>query len=439
MHCKSDLVCVTVGALTRHILMSVPLDRFVTDPLLVSLSYCVAIGEAAALSWCFTRWGGVFAKAVAPSAKVTSLEGLRGLLAFAVVVHHACAWYFYLQTGDWTTGRSVVFGRLASFGVLQFFYLSGYLFWSRLMRRGGIPLGPFYLSRFIRIGPVYYVCTAIAILIGLAQTGFGLHVQPAVLARSLGSWLLFCMGGVASVNGADTSRIIAGVTWTLALEWGFYLLLPFLVWFSRSARRLVPMALVFGTVWLASKALLHLFGRFPHVAPGIFTLGGVAKLMLIGFGGGILIATFQQKLKIVKRLSPGAASSILLILYLAYLFVPGIRSIGQILLLCGFAMVVQGTDLFGLITSRGVRLLGIVSYPIYVVHGIVYYLAAKVRGGMHAVPLRAYLPETLLCMIIIVLVATALHFAVERPTMLISERIARGERPPPAPTAGVAA
>jgi peptidoglycan/LPS O-acetylase OafA/YrhL len=418
--------------------MSLFAERYVADPLLLVLAFGVAIGEAAILSWCFSRSGGVFAKAVAPSNKVTSLEGLRGLLAFSVVAHHACAWYFFLQTGAWGTGNSIVFARLASFGVLQFFYLSGYLFWTRLMRRGRIPLGRFYLSRFIRIGPVYYVCTAAAILIGLAVTGPGLRVHPAVLARSLGSWLLFCMGGVASVNGADTSRIIAGVTWTLAMEWGFYLMLPFLGWFSRAARRLIPMALVFGGVWLVAKVLALSLAHFPHLLPGIFTIEEVAKFMLIGFGGGIAVATFQSKLKFVSRLSPARASSLLLVLYLAFLFVPVNKDYGEIFLLCGFAMVVQGTNLFGLITSRGVRLLGIVSYPIYVVHGMVYYLAARIRGGMHPVPLREYIPETLLCMAIVVLVATAVHFAVERPTMLISERIARGERPQAVPTAGVA-
>lgn len=410
-------------------------ERFVADPLLVSLAFGVAIGEAALLSWLLSRAGGVFAKAVAPSAKLTSIEGLRGLLAFSVVVHHACAWYFFLQTGRFEAIG--IFGRLANFGVIQFFFISGYLFWSKLRRRGRIPLGQFYLSRVIRIGPVYYVCVASAILIGLVVTGFGLHVHPAVLARSIATWVLFCLGGLASVNGADTQHIIAGVTWTLAMEWGFYLLLPFLAWFSRSARRLIPLALVFASVWLATKGTAHLLvHHHPHILVAVLTLRGVAKCMLVGFGGGIVIATFEPQLKAANRLSPKMASSLLLALYLIALLAPALsRAMGNVLLLCGFALVVQGTDLFGLITSRAVRLLGIVSYPIYVVHGIIYYLASRVRGGDHPVPLRAYVLETLICMVIVVLVATAMHFAVERPTMLISERIARGERKPAPPRA----
>lgn len=274
---------------------------------------------------------------------------------------------------------------------------------------------------------MYYVCVGTALLIGLAVTGPALHVRMAVLARSLASWLFFSIGGRASVNGADTSRIVAGVTWTLALEWGFYLLLPFLGWFARRAPRLIWMVLLFGAVFVGGKYAAGSLVHFPAAAAVLAWVRGISKFILIGFGGGILVATFDAQLKKINRLTARQASALLLGLYLTYLFVPGIEAVGQVLLLCGFALVVQGVDLFGLITSRGVRLLGIVSYDIYVAHGTVYYLATRVRGGIHPVPVAAYLPETLLCIAIILLVSTIMHFAVERPTMFLSERIARGK------------
>lgn len=403
-------------------------ERYITDPLLVSLAFAVAIGEAAILCWCLTRMGGVFAKAVAPGEKVASLEGLRGLLAFSVVIHHACCWYFFMQIGVWETGHSILFNRVARFGVMQFFYISGYLFWRKLMRRGKIPLGRFYLSRFIRIGPVYYACVGTAILIGITVTGLGVRVSPAELGRSLAAWLFFTLGGRASVNGADVIRITAGVTWTLAMEWGFYLLLPFLGWFTGRTRRLFWYAVICVAVWAVAKDLSRVLAHMEHFVVEIEMVAKLAKFMLIGFGGGILVAALDSRLRKMNKLSPRQASWLLAVLYLVYLLVPGIQSLGEILLLCGFALVVQGTDLFGLIASRPVRLLGIVSYPIYLVHGVIYYLATRVRGGIHPVPLRVYIPETLLCMVIVVLVATALHFAVERPTMLLSERISRGDK-----------
>jgi hypothetical protein len=67
-------------------------ERFVADPLLVSLAFLLAIGEAALISVCLMRMGGRFARAVAPGEKVATIEGLRGILAFSVVIHHGCCW-----------------------------------------------------------------------------------------------------------------------------------------------------------------------------------------------------------------------------------------------------------------------------------------------------------------------------------------------------------
>ena len=103
----------------------------------------------------------------------------------------------------------------------------------------------------------------------------------------------------------------------------------------------------------------------------------------------------------------------------------GADPLGNVLLLVGFALVVMGADLFGMITSPGVRMLGLISYDLYVVHGIVYYLAMRSWGGAHLVTVSRYIPEAMLCMTAAVLLSVLLHFFVERPTMLISERIAR--------------
>lgn len=412
--------------------MSLAVQCFGTDPLLVCVAFCVAISEASLLWVAFTKLGGVFARAVNPPGKIVSLEGLRGILAFSVVVHHGCCWYFYSHTGVWQTGSSIIFARLGSFGVMQFFYLSGYLFWRKLMRKGRIDVGRFYLSRFVRIGPVYYVCAGTAILIGCMVHGFGLQVPLAELARSLASWVFFCLGGLASVNGADTLRVIAGVTWTLAMEWGFYLLLPFLGWFSRQARRLIWLALACGTVFVLARHASGALSNAPYLRAFTVQMWTLSKFLLIGFGGGILVAVLQPKLRVLNRLSAAQSSWALLGCYAAYLLMPDTGRAGQIFLLCGFALVVQGADLFGLITSRGMRLLGIISYDIYLVHGIVYYVASRLRGG-HPVPLKAYLPETLLCIVVVLLLSTALHLAVERPTMLLSEKIARGSKEDAAP------
>jgi len=455
--------------------VSEALQRFGFDPLLAALFLAFAMGIAAALVFLCDGIGGRLAQAVQPSSsKLPALEGLRGILALAVVAHHACCWYFFTQFGVWSTGRSVIFDRLASFGVMQFFYLSGFLFWRKLMRRGPIPAGKFYLSRFIRIAPVYYISLCAALMIGFASTGFKPQVDAASLIASLLQWILFSLGGQPTVNHADIARITSGVTWTLALEWLFYLSLPFLAWFARKRWRLALYALAFG--------LLFLLARYTRTsrasAAGLFMAASVAaqyaKFMLIGFGGGILIAAFESNLTTwlrpvwrvrnwivvalfvgylaIPRL-PDAGQVLLLIgfgggiliaafesnlttwlrpvwrvrnwivvaLFVGYLAIPRLPDAGQVLLLIGFALIVSGADLFGLLVQRSTRLLGAISYPIYLLHGLVYYAAMRLRGGIHSVVLSAYIAETALCLVTLLLLAALVHIALEQPAMRLSE------------------
>ena len=77
-----------------------------------------------------------------------------------------------------------------------------------------------------------------------------------------------------------------------------------------------------------------------------------------------------------------------------------------------------------LLLSRPVRFMGVISYPVYLIHGIVYYAAMLLRGGIHPVGAAAYIAETALCVAAILLLATALHLLVERPSMNLSEQIA---------------
>jgi len=406
------------------------------DPALAATIFAFAIGGARALVFLFDKLGGYFQKVVNPSThKLASLEGLRGILAFSVVAHHACCWYFYTRIGIWTTGNSVVFTRLADFGVVQFFYLSGFLFWRKLMRKGAIPIGNFYLSRFIRIAPVFYLCVGAAIFAGILGAGFSRQVQIGSLIGSLLSWASFSIAGQAPVNGVDIHLITSGVTWTLGLEWLFYLSLPFLGWYSRRARRLVYFALTFGVLYMVmvNKHLLFAVRNKEQLQSAAFIVGRFSRLMLTGFGGGILIATLETRIRNWLRFLMPWRNWLLLGSYLAFLLIPGIDQIGtfpilddmgQAFLLAGFALVVLGCDLFGLLTSRAVRLLGVISYPVYLLHGMVYYAVMRFRGGIHEVSAFTYAAEVAGCLAAILLLALIIHLTVERPSMKLSEEIA---------------
>ena len=412
------------------------LQRFGFDALLAAAFLAAVMGMATLLLLALDGLKRALGEVVSPaSRKLTSLEGLRGILALSVVAHHAYCWYFFTRFGVWTTGRSIIFDRLADFGVMQFFYLSGFLFWRKLMKTRRMPMGKFYLSRFVRIAPVYYICVGAAILTGFAAGGFHLLVAPSGLMASLLPWILFSPGTPTAVNHADIVRITSGVTWTLGLEWLFYLSLPVLAWFARKQWRLAIYALLFGLLFLAGRFLragsdvgaVHVGGAV-QIAGAILAV--YAKFMLVGFGGGILVAALEENLRTWMKPLMHLRNWLVPALYLACLVIPGISAVGQILLLLAFAMVVLGADIFGFLTSRPVRLLGVISYPVYLLHGIVYFWAMHNLGGVPKLSLPAYIAEIAGCVAVILLLATVIHLLVERPTMKASERIARAASVP---------
>src|SRR5215472_18142261 len=105
------------------------------------------------------------------------LESLRGLLAMSVLFSHAVVSYFYFQTGVWTNPPSPFYAFLGPGPVTLFFFLSGFLFWSKCLAHDGIKTyRRFLAARVRRVVPAYYVSVAIVMFLVLARMHFRLAV-----------------------------------------------------------------------------------------------------------------------------------------------------------------------------------------------------------------------------------------------------------------------
>ena len=147
------------------------------------------------------------------------VEALRGLAATAVAVFHLWA----LTSAPTFPGSRLIPG-LGQWAVDLFFLLSGFLlvqtFWERPRRD---TLAQYYVRRFARIAPAYYVCLAVLFLF-LAQRErvFGEHGLTQVLANvTFTQWLS---------PTTSTSFDVSGVFWTLSVEMVLYASLPVLAW-----------------------------------------------------------------------------------------------------------------------------------------------------------------------------------------------------------------
>src|ERR1700750_2645167 len=180
------------------------------------------------------------------------LESLRGLLATSVLFCHAVVNYFYFQTGKWLPPASGFYDYLGTGPVTMFFFLSGFLFWSKCIHRDGVgPYGDFLLTRARRLVPAYYASLAIIISIVLVHTHFRLAVPLLKLSKEIVPWLLFAP--TPSMNGYNIQSINAGVTWTLFLEIIFYLILPVLFFLFKGARVFVYVGLMSIGYWMFAR------------------------------------------------------------------------------------------------------------------------------------------------------------------------------------------
>ncbi len=165
------------------------------------------------------------------------LDALRGLAALTVAVQH-------LGESQWLgfLGWSEHWFRLGEFGVLVFFFCSGFIIPASLERRGD--LVEFWIGRAFRLWPLYLLVT------GLILTAWAVSAHPPrpVGFRPVEDTLL----NLTMVQVFSTRPLVVGASWTLGYELVFYLLVSVLFllgWHRRStatASVLLLCALAFG-------------------------------------------------------------------------------------------------------------------------------------------------------------------------------------------------
>lgn len=289
-------------------------------------------------------------------ARVQTIDGLRGYLAFLVFIHHCAVWHGYLQNGQWLAPRTILYANFGSSSVALFFMITGFLFYTKLIKSKKQPIdwAKLYLARAYRLIPVYVF---VIILLGgtvAVKTGFTAHDEPLHLSRSFLDWLLFTIPGAPDLNGLkNTFVIVAGVTWTLPHEWKFYGVLPILSLTQGVKPHWILIVLSFAVllVW------------HPH--------GAVLESFIAGLIAAVLV---DQKRFVRFAKSPMGAWVALLAVVLGYAVFPQSHQEEAILVLgLGFFLIASGSTLFGLLSWSASRFLGEMTYSMYLLHGLVLF------------------------------------------------------------------
>jgi len=285
--------------------------------------------------------------------------------------------------------------------------ITGFLFFSKLVdgRTKKIDWGKLFISRFLRLVPLY-VFVMLLLLVIVIYLSRGILREPLPeLIRGIAIWLGFTFLGNPDLNGVGaTWLIVGGVTWTLPYEWFFYLSLPLLA--------------------LTVNAKISL----PYVALGSASVAGLALLwhpqihLVYPFLGGI-VASFLVRSEAFRRFSARRASSYLVIacIGMTVAFFPTAFEVAPLICLSiAFALVACGNDLFGLFVTPAARMLGQISYSIYLLQGVTLFVTFRIVLGMTKVEIWS--PATYWLVILgITPILVALSFAtfrlIERPAM----------------------
>jgi peptidoglycan/LPS O-acetylase OafA/YrhL len=367
-------------------------------------------------------------------ARLPALDGLRGLAALVVVLHHL---YLTLPTEmqhrvlpfiDWPGLRLLVIGRPA---VILFFVLSGFVLTRSLLLCPGMSPLDFILRRCLRIYPPFLVAIAIATsLFGMVAPVGPTHFSAWLNAQWSGApdMAMVLRAALSQAVGRDTS--LDHPIWSLVHEFRFSLALPFVVLaVARFGLKRVGVAAILMSLAGMFAARqgeadpLQSYGGFLFVGDTLLNSLALSTYLSIYFFGGMALAMQFEKLRCVVVAMPAALPACLGVASLALLsdwneFTAGLGALGAVFLAACLPAAHR------LLATAPLAWLGKISYSLYLLH-IPVLLAVG-----HAAPERA--PIWAICLAALaaaLAIAQIFHSCVEQPAIACARRLPKlGER-----------
>jgi len=374
--------------------------------------------------------------------RIPVLDGVRGLAILLVLIWHYG--YNQIQTAS---GSAAAYGMkalpLTWAGVDLFFVLSGFLIGGILLDHRAAPhyFRAFYVRRLCRIAPLYYVLL----------TAFGLALVASSNIHSLTPWAtrlfadpmplwsyaLQVQNVAMAARGTHGAEWMA-VTWSLAVEEQFYVVLPLLIRFvPLPTLPIVLLGLVFVTPAFRTAGLMfHSSAGFP----GYVLLPGRIDSLFIGVLGALAMREpaardwLRRSTRTIRATVLSSSAFVLALLITnqgigspAMSFIGhtalAVLSIGIILL----ALTSDAGWTQALLQQRWLVQFGTISYGVYLLHQPV----AGVLHGLlrHQTPRIANVADALTTLLAVACtsgISTASERWIERPIVLAGQRTSYG-------------
>lgn len=360
---------------------------------------------------------------------IPELEGLRGFASLWVFLGHVC---ILAQCHIPILGSP-------SYGVDMFILLSGFLMAKNYMEReGDEPWNSFrtawnfWLRRFFRIAPLYYILLFVALcigpFIGEMRAIIG-SVDPSsamdltkfndrTVANTIIHLSLFF--GVLPYYSANTAL----PDWSISLEFQFYFLFPFIMFLVlKSGFRVVLFSLS-----AVSSILFFVFPDFYRA----FNLPSFIFLKLPIFIAGMFI---YYSVRSGRLLDLGIAFIVIIFSSVTGLYINGVQLIIQ-LIMCGLIFYIASNynedtrlknKLKWLFNNRLSLFLGDVSYSVYLIHLLIVIPVSAYfihhYNVQYDVPLLRFFKVLAVSIPIVYFLSVLTYSFVERPGVKLGKKV----------------
>ncbi|HVZ73409.1 MAG TPA: acyltransferase [Polyangia bacterium] len=316
---------------------------------------------------------------LAPLAFIPALDGVRGVAIVAVMLHN------FSGIGEPPTRLSHVF-EWGWTGVQLFFVLSGFLITRILLEAGRSPgvLRAFLARRVLRIVPLYFATLAVYFFV--VPLLFDAPTVVAAEHNQLWYWLFLSNWGDPLGFGAPGLQHL----WSIAVEIQFYLLWPFVA-LGASDRRL--RRLCFTLIFLSLVSLIGIRFGWGSSSSAVYKFT-VTRMSAPVIGGLVALVTKRRAwcaLYMRHRVALGWTTAGALLVLVAWRHGlqhtdPAVQTIGYALVALLFAQwlltIVLGLPALGgamlsLPSWRPLRVVGRLSYGMYILHYPLHWAAMK--------------------------------------------------------------
>lgn len=208
------------------------------------------------------------------SQRIPSLDGLRGLSIWAVMLAHASTHYV---SSHWRHAVKLV-NILSYFGVTTFFVISGFLITKLLLkeraRTSRIDLGRFYRRRAARILPasLFYILVVVCVAkVTVAQVAYALTFTTSYFY--------------------DHAAKSLQQLWSLSVEEQFYLLWPLALYFGIRGAKKYCWAIMIVSPIVRLVLKYQGYEQYGHLAPAIGD----------SLAAGCLLAFYEDRISVFAR------------------------------------------------------------------------------------------------------------------------------------------